>query len=60
MRIPINGVRRYVDIDGSGLVADGPNLHEKPTLILLHGGMSVPFNEVIVNRLRSFINGYQT
>ena len=38
MRIPINGVRLYVDIDGSGLVADGPSLREKPTLILLHGG----------------------
>ena len=38
MRIPINGVRLYVDIEGAGLVADGPKLREKPTLILLHGG----------------------
>ena len=38
MRIPINGVRLYVDIEGSGLVPDGPVLREKPTLILLHGG----------------------
>ena len=38
MRIPINGVRLYIDIEGAGLVADGPILREKPTLILLHGG----------------------
>ena len=60
MRIPNNDVRLYVDIDGSGLVADDPTLHEKPTLILLHGGMPQPFNEVVVNHLRSFITGSQT
>jgi proline iminopeptidase len=32
------GVRLYVDIEGCGLVPDGPVMREKPTLILLHGG----------------------
>jgi proline iminopeptidase len=31
-------VRLYVDIEGCGLVPDGPQMREKPTLILLHGG----------------------
>lgn len=32
------GVRLYVDIEGCGLVPDGPRMREKPTLVLLHGG----------------------
>ena len=31
-------VRLYVDIEGPGLVPDGPRMREQPTLILLHGG----------------------
>ncbi len=31
-------VRLYVDIEGCGLVPDGPHMREKPTLVLLHGG----------------------
>lgn len=38
MRVAVNGVRLYVDVEGAGLVADGPLMREKPTLILLHGG----------------------
>ncbi|MEX0310493.1 MAG: alpha/beta fold hydrolase [Tateyamaria sp.] len=38
MRIEVNGVRLYVDIDGAGLVPDGPVMRKKPTLIALHGG----------------------
>lgn len=39
MRIEVEpGVRLFVDIDGPGLVPDGPVMREKPTLILLHGG----------------------
>ncbi|WP_147113393.1 alpha/beta fold hydrolase [Tateyamaria sp. syn59] len=38
MRIEVNGVRLYVDIEGAGLVPDGPLMREKPTLIALHGG----------------------
>jgi proline iminopeptidase len=32
------GVRLYVDIEGAGLVPDGPAMREKPTLLLMHGG----------------------
>jgi proline iminopeptidase len=32
------GVRLFVDIEGLGLVPDGAQMREKPTLILLHGG----------------------
>lgn len=32
------GVRLFVDIEGAGLVPDGPAMREKPTLVLLHGG----------------------
>ena len=38
MHVAVNGVRLYVDIEGAGLVPDGPRMLEKPTLILLHGG----------------------
>ncbi len=39
MRISIApGVRLYVDIEGPGLVPDGPLMRSKPTLVLLHGG----------------------
>lgn len=31
-------VRLYVDIEGAGLVPDGPAMRDKPTLLLLHGG----------------------
>ena len=32
------GVRLFIDIEGPGLVPDGPRRREKPTLVLLHGG----------------------
>jgi len=31
-------IRLYVDIEGCGLVPDGPGMRVKPTLVLLHGG----------------------
>ena len=31
-------VRLFVDVDGFGLVPDGPTMRTKPTLLLLHGG----------------------
>ncbi|HRD76435.1 MAG TPA: alpha/beta hydrolase [Hyphomicrobiaceae bacterium] len=34
----MNGVRLYFDVDGLELVPDGPNMRERPTIILLHGG----------------------
>jgi proline iminopeptidase len=38
MRIEVNGVRLFFDVEGAKLVPDGPAMREKPTLILLHGG----------------------
>lgn len=39
MRIDIGGgVRLFVDVQGPGLVPDGPLMREKPTLICMHGG----------------------
>lgn len=38
MQVLVNGVRLYVDIEGAGLVPDGPRMRAKPTLVLLHGG----------------------
>jgi pimeloyl-ACP methyl ester carboxylesterase len=39
MKITIEpGVELFVDIEGPGLVPDGPHMREKPTLVLLHGG----------------------
>lgn len=38
MRIDIGGTRLFVDFEGAGLVPDGPEMREKPALILLHGG----------------------
>jgi len=39
MRIAITPqIRLFVDIEGPGLVPEGPTMREKPTLLLLHGG----------------------
>ena len=38
MRIEVNGVRLFVDVDGARFVPDGPRMQERPTLVLLHGG----------------------
>ena len=38
MHIDVNGARIYVDIEGAGLIADGPAMRQRPTLVLLHGG----------------------
>jgi pimeloyl-ACP methyl ester carboxylesterase len=38
MHIAVNGVRLYFDVEGAGLVPDGPAMRQKPTLVLLHGG----------------------
>ena len=32
------GVQLFVDIEGPGLVPDGPTMREQPTLVLMHGG----------------------
>ncbi len=39
MRIAItSSVRLFVDVEGPGLVPEGPGLKAKPSLVLLHGG----------------------
>lgn len=38
MKINIGDVRLYVDVDGKALVPDGPEMVERPTVLLLHGG----------------------
>lgn len=38
MHVMVNGVRLYFDVEGAGLVPDGPTMRSKPTLLLLHGG----------------------
>lgn len=38
MHVTVNGARLFFDVEGAKLVADGPKLQERPTVILLHGG----------------------
>ena len=38
MRVLVNGVRLFFDVEGAGLVPEGPTMREKPTILLLHGG----------------------
>ena len=38
MHVLVNGVRLFFDVEGAGLVPDGPAMREKPTLLMLHGG----------------------
>jgi proline iminopeptidase len=38
MYVAVDGERLYVDIEGAGLVADGPAMRQRPTIVLLHGG----------------------
>lgn len=38
MQVDIGDLHLFFDVDGAKLVPDGPRMHERPTLILLHGG----------------------
>jgi proline iminopeptidase len=38
MRVSIGDCRLFVDVDGLGLVPDGPTMRERPVLLTLHGG----------------------
>jgi pimeloyl-ACP methyl ester carboxylesterase len=38
MRVDVGGRRIYFDVEGPGLVPDGPTMVERPTVVLLHGG----------------------
>jgi pimeloyl-ACP methyl ester carboxylesterase len=38
MRVTVNDVGLYFDVERCGLAADGNEMVTKPTLLLLHGG----------------------
>jgi pimeloyl-ACP methyl ester carboxylesterase len=38
MFVEVNGARLFFDVEGAGVVPDGPTMRAKPTLLLLHGG----------------------
>jgi proline iminopeptidase len=38
MRVAVNGVRLFFDVEGASLLPDGAALRERPTIVLLHGG----------------------
>lgn len=38
MKVTVNGVQLFFDVDGAKFVPDGPVMRERPTLLLLHGG----------------------
>lgn len=38
MHIRVNGVQLFFDVEGAGLVPDGPVMRERPTVVFLHGG----------------------
>ena len=47
MNIDIGGVNLFFDIEGAKFVPEGPDMRERPTLVLLHGGAglrSFPFD----------------
>src|SRR5262245_54721914 len=38
MRLDVNGTQLWFDVEGSGLVVDGEELRQRPTVVLVHGG----------------------
>lgn len=38
MKAAIRGTEIYFDVDGAGLVPDGPTMRERPVVFVLHGG----------------------
>ena len=38
MQIDVSGQRLWFDVEGPALVPDGPEMRERPTVVLLHGG----------------------
>jgi pimeloyl-ACP methyl ester carboxylesterase len=38
VRVQVGDVALWFDVEGSGLLVDGPAMRERPTLLLLHGG----------------------
>jgi len=55
MRIDIgDGIRLFVDVDGPGLVPDGPKMVERPTVVRLHGGPGMDHSWVKPDRAVDF------
>jgi proline iminopeptidase len=38
MRVEVNGTRLWFDVDGPAFVSEGPEMRERPTVVLIHGG----------------------
>jgi proline iminopeptidase len=38
MKVLVNGVHLFFDVEGAHLVPDGATMRERPTIVLLHGG----------------------
>jgi len=38
VHVEVNGTRLWFDVDGPVLVPDGPQMRERPTVVLIHGG----------------------
>jgi proline iminopeptidase len=38
MHVAVNGTRLWFDVDGCSLLPDGPGMHKRPTVVLVHGG----------------------
>jgi hypothetical protein len=38
MHVSVNGVRLFFDVEGAKFAPDGPDMREKPVLLMLHGG----------------------
>jgi proline iminopeptidase len=41
MHVDVNGARMWFDVEGPGLVPDGGEMRQRPTVVLLHGGPGV-------------------
>jgi proline iminopeptidase len=57
MLVSIGDTRLFVDVDGAGLVPDGPRMRKRPTLIMLHGGPGfdhTPFKQPVFAPLTGF------
>jgi len=38
MHASVRGIRIYFDVEGAGLVPDGPRMRERPVAMVIHGG----------------------
>ena len=38
MHVTVNGTRLWYDVDGPRIVPDGPEMRQRPTVVLVHGG----------------------